>query len=413
VRQVQYLNGRYRLIEPLGAGGMSVVWRAYDEVLGRPVAVKLLSAGLVNDPRSRERIRAEARAAAGLSHPHITAVHDYGESKLDGTDAAPFVVMELVDGRPLEDFVTGGPLPWPAAVRCGAEVAAALAAVHARGLVHRDIKPANVMLTERGAKVVDFGISAIAGDPAERADLAGGELLGTPAYLAPERLDGAPPAPATDVYALGLLLYKMLSGRLPWDADTPAKMLSAHRFRKPQPLPAIDGLPRPVADLCLRCLAKTPAERPTASEVAAELHRAAQSGSPAAFGRSRRLRRARPVRLSRPVRAGVATAGVLAGALAVFASCGDGPGTRVAASPPAVAHTAGSSVGTLVGKVLERAAPAAAGQNATPLKVDAPRTVTPPGPAAGPGKDNGSGTGKGPGKGSGKGKDKPKKHGKD
>src|SRR5437016_6107055 len=141
---VQVLGDRYRLVERLGTGGMSVVWRAYDEVLSRQVAVKVLAAKLVEDPESRQMIRAEAQAAARLSHPHVTGVYDYGESTADDGSPVPYVVMELVDGRTLEDRLSRGPLPWRVALRIGAEVAAALAAAHARGLVHRDVKPANV-----------------------------------------------------------------------------------------------------------------------------------------------------------------------------------------------------------------------------------------------------------------------------
>ncbi len=316
VERVRYLNGRYRLVEPLGAGGMSVVWRAYDEVLGRLVAVKMLAPALAADPRSRERIRDEARAAALLSHPHITAVHDYGES-----EAVPFVVMELVDGRPLEGLE---PLPWRTAVAVCAEVGSALAAVHARGLVHRDIKPANVMFTERGAKLVDFGISAIAGDLADHGDAG---LLGTPAYLAPERLSGAPTAPATDVYALGILLYKALSGQYPWDADTPAMILSAHKHRPPKPLPDIHDLPGSVAALCRRCLARNPDERPTADEVTRELYRSLTVKPRKAL-----------------VRAGAAAVGVAAAVLVFFASGLNGNAGRPSAAG-ATQPIGGSSAG--------------------------------------------------------------------
>jgi eukaryotic-like serine/threonine-protein kinase len=272
---VQYLAGRYRLIERLGAGGMSVVWRAYDEVLGRPVAVKLLGPRFAADPASRERIRAEARAAARLNHLYITDVYDYGESASD-SGTVPFVVMELVDGVPLSDRLRGDPLPWRFATEVCAQVAAALAAIHARGLVHRDVKPANIMLTGAGAKIVDFGISAVAGDRSERP----GQVFGTPAYLAPERLDGGPADAASDVYALGLVLYKALSGDLPWDADTTTQMLTAHCHVTPAPLPPVDGLPDAVADLCRRSLAKKPSERPSAAEVARTLSGAvAMSGS--------------------------------------------------------------------------------------------------------------------------------------
>ncbi|MDG6110174.1 protein kinase [Dactylosporangium aurantiacum] len=248
---------RYRLIEPLGVGGMSVVWRAHDEVLGRPVAVKQLTAAA--DPASRRRIQAEARAAALLSHPHIAAVHDFGHT----ADGAPFVVMELVEGESLEDRLlrVGGPLPVTESLRIAAQLASALAAVHARGLVHHDVKPANVMLTAGGAKLVDFGISAVAGDDTD-------QLLGTPAYVAPERLRGVAPSAATDIYALGVVLHRMLTGALPWPVTTTEEMLHAHRKLPPAPLPATLDLPAGVAGTARRCLAKAPANRPDAADLA-------------------------------------------------------------------------------------------------------------------------------------------------
>src|SRR5438046_4113037 len=178
---------------------MSVVWRGYDELLGRDVAVKVLSGQYATDEGSRDLIRAEAKVAASLSHPHLVNVHDYGEQALPGGGRVPFLVMELAEGPSLADRLAGGRLPWRAAVRMCAEVAAGLAAMHERGLVHRDVKPANVMLTRAGAKVVDFGIAAVAGDDADRCP--DGLLLGTPAYLAPERVAGGVVTPATDVSA--------------------------------------------------------------------------------------------------------------------------------------------------------------------------------------------------------------------
>jgi hypothetical protein len=262
------LGGRYRLVERLGAGGMSVVWRGYDEVLGRQVAVKVLAARFAGDRAFRHRIRVEAQAAARLVHPHITNVHDYGESVEDGV-TVPFVVMELVDGGSLaQRLASGAAMPWPEAVTVCAEVASALAAAHARGVVHRDVTPSNVMLTAAGAKVVDFGISALIGEREAGQD---GSLLGTPAYLAPERLDLSQVSPAADVYGLGLLLYRALTGRLPWEARTRTEMIRAHLYTEPAPLPPIDGLPAEPAELCRRCLAKVPGERPTSAEVAAAL----------------------------------------------------------------------------------------------------------------------------------------------
>jgi eukaryotic-like serine/threonine-protein kinase len=255
-------GGRYRLRERLGHGGMSVVWRATDEVLGRDVAVKVLAPELAADPAVLRHLRDEARAAAGLRHPNVVEVYDYGESAEDGR-TLPYVVMELVDGRSLHDLLSGGALPWRLAVVIGAQVAAALAAAHAHGVVHRDVKPANVMVTSAGAKLVDFGISAATGTHDDAAD----EILGTPAYLAPERLSGGPTIPATDVYALGLLLYLSLTGHQPWQASTVTQMMRAHAYYEPAPLPPVDGLPASVAHLVQACLAKRPADRPDAAEV--------------------------------------------------------------------------------------------------------------------------------------------------
>ncbi|WP_407664835.1 serine/threonine-protein kinase, partial [Micromonospora tarensis] len=260
----QLLAGRYRLLERLGSGGMAVVHRAYDEVLERDVAVKVL---IASDANARQRIRGEAKAAARLSHPHVTSVYDYGESSLDGVEV-PFVVMELLGGRTLEQRLVAGPLPPRAALRVCAEVAAALAAAHDQGLVHRDIKPGNVMLTPTGAKVLDFGIAAGAGEPEIDFE---GRLLGTPAYLAPERLLAGEVLPASDVYALGLLLYRVLTGRLPWPAEAQSGMLRAHTPVEPAPLPPIDGVPPEVNRLYRWCLARDPADRPPAREAARTL----------------------------------------------------------------------------------------------------------------------------------------------
>jgi serine/threonine protein kinase len=262
------LGGRYALRDQLGAGGMAVVWRARDEVLGRDVAVKLLAARHAGDAESRMRIRDEARAAAALSHPNIAQVYDYGESG-DRLGRVPYVVMELVPGLTLQERMTAGPVPPRFAMRVAAEVAAALAAAHADGLVHRDIKPANIMLPPAGVKVVDFGIAAAikpggSGEP----DV---EVLGTPAYLAPERLIDDAVEPASDVYALGVLLYRMLSGHSPWSVDTTTQMLTAHIYLDPEPLTPQPEVPGYIIALCNRCLVKDPTERPSAREAAALL----------------------------------------------------------------------------------------------------------------------------------------------
>ncbi|HEY7273057.1 MAG TPA: protein kinase [Actinoplanes sp.] len=262
------VGGRYRLLDELGSGGMAVVWRARDEVLSRPVAVKLLAGRYADDPQWRARIRDEARAAAQLSpHAHIAQVYDFGEA---GTDL-PYVVMELVNGPTLQECAADGPLPPPTVFRICAEVASALEAAHAEGLVHRDIKPANVIVTPAGAKVVDFGIAAAAG-PGDPEDI----VLGTPAYLAPERLTGGAVQPATDVYALGVLLYRLLANESPWTVESTTQMLNAHVYIEPAPLPPLPGVPAAVTDLVDRCLRKDPADRPPAAEAAAVLAAAAE-----------------------------------------------------------------------------------------------------------------------------------------
>jgi serine/threonine-protein kinase len=198
----------------------------------------------------------------------VTQVYDYGEAALPGGTTAAYLVMELVEGQSLADRLRQGPLPWPEATAMAAEVATALAAAHRVGVVHRDIKPGNVMLTGAGAKILDFGIAALAGgDPAADGD----RLVGTPAYAAPERLQPGAAAPASDVYALGVLLYEALTGRRPVRAPTWKEAAEAHRAATqgaPVPPPDVPGLPRQVRRLCMDCMSADPAQRPTAEEAA-------------------------------------------------------------------------------------------------------------------------------------------------
>ncbi len=277
------VGGRYRLAELIGSGGMSVVWRAHDDVLDRPVAVKMLSRA--GSERFRIQLRAEARAYGRLNTPRIAQVYDYGETD----SGAPYLVMEYVTGEPLSHRLRTGAMPPAAAIAMAAQVADALRDAHAHGLVHRDIKPDNVILTDGGAKLVDFGICAMIGAPDADAD---GRLLGTPAYLAPERIADAPVQPAADVYGLGVLLYRALSGSLPWPADTSTGLLRAHMFAEPMPMPAIDELPPDVARICAACLDKNPHARPSSAELANTLWLATLTGNapispaPASFTRT-------------------------------------------------------------------------------------------------------------------------------
>jgi serine/threonine-protein kinase len=351
------LRDRYALLERIGAGGMSEVWRATDEVLGRPVAVKALTTMLVTDPSLREVTWREARAVARLSHPHVAQVYDYGELPLPGGGVAGYLVMELVAGQTLADRLPDAALRWPEAVGVIRQVASALAAAHRVGVVHRDIKPANVMLTDSGVRVLDFGIAAVAG----RVDTNPGRLAGTPAYAAPERFHTAAQAqPASDIYSLGVLLYESLVGRPPVSVGNWAEAAAAHRGALAPPYPPVAGLPEALGRLCQACLAPEPASRPSAEQVVAGL--AELAGEPAAS----------------PA-AGVAatvTAGVPAAAAAAAA----------ATAAPGTGPTGGSPAATVV----ERAAPKPAGAHRYAVGAarppvhgdDAPATVVRPEPTA-------------------------------
>ncbi|WP_229074571.1 serine/threonine-protein kinase [Actinoplanes sp. DH11] len=255
------LGGRYQLVNRIGLGGMSEVWRGHDAVLDRPVAVKIMTPAVEGTlgQIGVDLVRTEARSAARLAHPNVAGVHDFGTSPAGDRDL-PYIVMELVEGQTLSAHLAAGPMDWQISVRICAEVAAALAAAHAENVVHRDIKPANIMLTPAGAKVLDFGIAAAVGSPDPDPD---GPVMGTPAYIAPERFEGMPATPASDMFALGTLLYHCLSGRLPWRARTNTELVMAQRYEDALPLPPIEGLAPEVIDLCSRCLSRDPAERPT------------------------------------------------------------------------------------------------------------------------------------------------------
>jgi hypothetical protein len=278
------LAGRYQLAGPLAAGGMGQVWRAVDLLLDRPVAVKLLRDEYAEHPVTLARFRAEARHAGALSHSGIAHVYDYGEV---GPGQPPFLVMELVDGPPLSQLLTRGPLDPARVMDVVAQAAAGLGVAHAAGLVHRDIKPGNLLVGPGDTvKITDFGIAYAAGSaPITRT----GTLIGTPAYLAPERVAGGSAGPASDLYSLGIVAYECLAGAPPF-AGTPMEVALAHQQRALPPLsPAV---PQPVAALITDLTAKDPADRPaSASEVAERAGRlhdalaaadAAQPGHPLA-----------------------------------------------------------------------------------------------------------------------------------
>jgi len=256
-------------------GGVGEVWRATDLVLGRPVAVKLLRAEYTQHPEVLARFRAEARHAGSVSHPGIAQVYDYGE---DDAAVSPYLVMELVDGPSLARVLAAGPLAPARAMDVLAQAAAGLQAAHAAGLVHRDVKPGNLLVGRSGqVKITDFGIAHAAWSaPITQT----GALVGTPAYLAPERVTGGLATPASDLYSLGVVGYQCLTGAVPFDGVPP--VTATHQPRTLPPLPA--AVPAGVAELVRALTARDPAARPaSAGEVAVRAARLrdALAGRPA------------------------------------------------------------------------------------------------------------------------------------
>ncbi len=272
---------RYQLDEPLGRGAMGAVWRATDQILHRPVAVKLLHTDQPEQVAATdaERFRLEARTAARLNHPHVVAVYDFGSH-----DGRPYLVMELVDGWTLaQERSRRGTLPPQEAAGIAAQMAAGLAAAHRQGVIHRDIKPANVMLTaDRTVKITDFGIACFT-DEAASTLTAAGKIVGSAAYLAPERALGRPAQPASDMYSLGCVLYELLIGRPPFTGATSLAVVQQHVEAAPVPPTRLrPDIPGPLAEQVLRLLAKDPAQRPTADQTAAWLSNTAQPAGPPA-----------------------------------------------------------------------------------------------------------------------------------
>ncbi len=275
------IAGRYRLEARLAAGGMGEVHRAVDTVLNRPVAVKLLRDEIAGHPDAVARFQREAQVAASLSHPNVAVVHDHGQH-----EGRWFIVMEFVDGETVEELLQrdGRVSPEPAC-RLAARVADALSAAHARGLVHRDIKPGNVMIGRDGrVRVTDFGVAAAlaATTPLTRS----GAVVGTPTYLSPEQARGVPVGPAADLYALGVLLFELLTGTPPYDGSAPMEVLGQHLFAPVPDLAAREpAVPAELAELTRDLLAKEPEQRPaSAAAVAADLDRLAAAAPVPAFG---------------------------------------------------------------------------------------------------------------------------------
>jgi serine/threonine-protein kinase len=265
------LNHRYRLDERLASGGMGEVWKATDELLGRPVAVKLLKEMYFSDESFRDRFRAEARFAAALQHSGIAQVYDYGEQ-----DELAYLVMELVNGETLSRILSvEGRLSPDTTLDIIGQAARALHVAHSTGIIHRDIKPANLMVTGDGVvKITDFGIARGGGSATMTQT---GQVMGTAQYVSPEQATGRRITPASDLYSLGVVAYECLAGMPPFAADTPIALALMHVREDPPPLPA--DVPPVVRGLVSAMMAKDPDDRPSgAHEVAEQAHRLRLSG---------------------------------------------------------------------------------------------------------------------------------------
>lgn len=282
----EVLAGRFELHEVIGGGGMAIVYRAWDRAQLRPCAVKVLADVLSRDEEFRLRFGQEARAAWGLTHPHIVRVYDWGES-----GPHHYIVMEYVAGGTLRGLLNQhGRLPETTAAQLASEVADALAYAHAHGVIHRDIKPQNILLTEDGTvKVADFGIARTLDAPTLTRT---GSVMGSAQYLSPEQARGDPAGPSSDLYALGVMLFEMLAGRVPFEGDSAVSIALKHLGEPPPDLARIrPGVSKSTAAIVAQLLVKADGNRyPSASALAADLRHIAcasskhQQGRPGAGG---------------------------------------------------------------------------------------------------------------------------------
>ena len=262
--------GGYRVLGLIGSGAMGRVYLAHDEQLDRNVAIKVMNRRRARDPRARQRFLRESRTAAAIDHPHVLMVHAVGEQ-----DDLPYIVMQLLQGRNLgEKRAEAGTLPLGMVLRIGREIAEGLAAAHARGLIHRDIKPDNIFLdgSLESVRIIDFGL---AGSEARQADSSArltvdGALVGTPAYMPPERLKDESLDAQSDLFGLGVVLYELLAGRLPFEGHTMVAMLASITRGQPLPLAEVASeIPAPVCEVVMRLIAHRREDRPESAAVVA------------------------------------------------------------------------------------------------------------------------------------------------
>jgi eukaryotic-like serine/threonine-protein kinase len=359
----ELIEDRYRLAAPLGRGGMAEVWRAVDERLQRPVAIKFLTSRYAEDAEFLVRFFSEAQAVAGISHHHVVRVLDFGMS-----EAGPFLVMELVDGGSLCGRI-GAPLAIGEAFRLVREAAEGAGAAHERGIVHRDLKPGNILLTGSGAvKLADFGIATL-GSIDHMAIT--GTAIGSPNYISPEGARGEGATPASDVYSLGVVLYELLTGRRPFQAGSATAIALAHVESEPE-APSVHrpDLPAWVDALVLTCLAKDPQARYADGDELAAALRAGEAGAPVAAATESDSNRSR--RSPRPLTASLVTAAVLA--LGGFLLASSGP--PVTPSAEAEAETSEPT-----GRARPRLDPS---ETSSPAAADASTAATDAGPSPSP-----------------------------
>src|SRR5712692_1449885 len=308
--------GPYEVVARLGAGGRGEVWRGRDTRLDRSVAIKILPASFAANAQLKLRFEREARAISQLNHPNICTLYDVGDS---------YLVMELLEGESLADRLAKGPLPLEQVLRFGTQIADALDKAHRQGIVHRDLKPGNIMLTKSGAKLLDFGLAKADSSVVDGSALTEhrplteeGTILGTFQYMAPEQLEGLPADARTDIFAFGVLLYEMATGRRAFEGKTKTSLIAAIVTGEPAPMSQVQPLTPPALEHVVRkCLGKDPNDRwQSAYDIAEELKWISEAGSQAGVAAPLALRRKSRERLGWA--AGVVLA-LVAGAFAVRA----------------------------------------------------------------------------------------------